>query len=85
MEQTEKISIINQVSEKYFETHKQQVPAKDMIPEFVKAGLNDNANKLRKLLRKLEEEKKLHEIIYLKPEKKKKVTYWYFHPINKKN
>ena len=64
MKQAEKISIINQVLEKYFETHKQTIAAKDMMPEFIKAGIfsEDRKNELpiRKLLRELDENSSLH-------------------------
>lgn len=85
MKQAEKISIINQVLEKYFETHKQTIAAKDMMPEFIKAGIfsEDRKNELpiRKLLRELDENSSLHEIPFVTVIRHTKNRNWYFSPI----
>ena len=85
MEQAEKISKINQVLEEYFKNHSQRILAKDLMPEFIKAGIfskdNKNGLPIRKLLRELDKKKELDKIPYVFPDRKEKNTNWYFQPI----
>ena len=85
MKQAEKISIINQVLEKYFETHKQTIAAKDMMPQFIQAGVFDKDRKeglpIRDLLRDLDAKNCLHQIPFITVIRRSKNRYWYFSPI----
>ena len=88
MIESEKISKINQVLEDYFKTHSQRIPAKDLMPEFIKAGIfpkdNKNGLPIRKLLRELDKKNELDKIPYIFPDRKEINTNWYFQPITPK-
>ena len=84
-----KVEKINQVLADYFEKNKNisQIPAKDLMNEFVKAGIfkSDSNNRpglpIRKLLRELDENKQLNLIPYVVVERKPVNRRWYFSPI----
>ncbi|MBR3980959.1 MAG: hypothetical protein IKJ98_07355 [Bacteroidales bacterium] len=88
MEQSEKISKINQVLDEYFKTHSQRILAKDLMPEFIKAGIfsedRKNGLPIRNILRELDKNNELDKIPYVFPDRKKKNTNWYFQPKTKK-
>lgn len=80
----EKVGLINQVLKQYFEKNSsvQTIPAKDLMPQFIKAGIfvrdNKNGLPIRNILRKLDEGKELHLIPYVLAERKLKNTNWFF-------
>ncbi|MFY0600701.1 MAG: hypothetical protein JXR03_13595 [Cyclobacteriaceae bacterium] len=82
--QEEKIESINQVVSAYFErnTKGDVVAAKELMPDFIKAGVFTKDEKkglpIRKVLRALDEEKALNKIPQLHAERKDKNTFWYF-------
>lgn len=81
-----KIRLINQVLSAYFEvnTSVQLIPAKDMMPYLIKAGVfaSDSKNRpgkpLRDLLRNLDSSNELHLIPFVYAERKSVNTNWYF-------
>ena len=79
-----KIAAINTVLQQFFNdnTSVTTIPAKDMMPYFIKAGIFDKDEKkgkpIREILRKLDSEKQLHLIPYVIPERKAKNTNWFF-------
>jgi len=81
---TDKVSKINNVIKQFFDQNPSidKIPAKDLMPEFIKAGVfaKDHRNGLpiRKVLRELDEENELDRIPYVLPERKMKNTFWYF-------
>jgi hypothetical protein len=83
------IEQINKVVKSYFEQHKDvdMVPAKDLMPEFIKAGIfiKDHKNGLliRKVLRKLKSTNQLHLLPFAHGIQKTKNTNWFFIPSNK--
>ena len=83
---SEKIRQINQLIGKYFEEKKdvQKVPAKNLMPLFIKAGIFAKDHRgglpIREILRELDAENDLNRIPYVLPERKTKNTYWYFVP-----
>lgn len=80
----EKINEINNVIAAYFTLNKsvEIVPAKDLMPDFIKAGIfpkDENAGlPLRKVLRKLDSNCELNRIPSVIAERKKIITNWYF-------
>jgi len=80
----DKIKLINQTLESYFTRNKIQnlVPAKDLMPEFIKAGvfLSDTKNGLpiRNILRKLDKENRLSMIPRAFADRKAANVKWYF-------
>lgn len=87
---SQKIKKINEVIGQYFETNKdsQKVPAKNLMPQFIKAGIfiKDHRRGLpiREILRELDSQNELSRIPYVFPERKTKNTYWYFVPVKAK-
>jgi len=83
-----KIESINRVVEAYFEknTSVTIVPAKDLMPAFIEAGIFTKDHKkglpIRKILRELDKADQLQLIPLVHPERKEKDTYWYFIPQN---
>lgn len=87
MEKEECISRINQILSVYFEKYPEisKVPAKDLMPLFIEAGIFDKNYKdglpIRNLLRELDKKGQHNRIPYLYFERKNKNTNWYFCPI----
>jgi hypothetical protein len=84
MKQEDKIKLINEVVYSFFQTNAdlEKVLAKDLMPQFIKAGIfeKDHRNGLpiRQLLRDLDEISDLNKIPSVLPERKKVNTNWYF-------
>lgn len=82
----ERIHKINQVVREYFEKHSniKVIPVKDLMPEFIEAGIykKDHRNGLpiRKDLRELDRKGELHRLPNVLAERKKVNTNWYFIP-----
>jgi len=80
----DKILTINKVIREFFATNRfiNKVPAKDLMPEFIEAGVFDKDKKkglpIRAILRELDTKKQLHQIPSVLPERKKVYTYWFF-------
>lgn len=80
----DKITQINVVLKEYFTLNKtvRSVPAKDMMPYFILAGIfpsdHNNGRPIRDLLRKLDADKKLRRIPFAVAERKTKNTSWFF-------
>lgn len=80
------IDQLNAAVESYFDKNKSisEIPAKDLMPLFVKIGIfaadsKDRPGKpLRDFLRKLDRENNLHLIPSLYADRKDKNTFWYF-------
>jgi hypothetical protein len=78
------IRLINQVIETFFATNKDVkiIPAKDLMPYFIKNGIfirdSKNGKPIRDVLRELSANNKLHLIPSTIAEKKKVNTNWYF-------
>lgn len=85
-----KTAQINEVLRSYFETNKSVkiIPAKDMMPYFILAGVFDKDNKnglpIRAVLRRLDENNQLHLIPYVYVESKAANTNWFFQRSNGK-
>lgn len=85
----DKTAQINKVVKSYFEKNKDVdiVPAKDLMPEFIKAGIfikdHKNGLPIRKVLRDLKETNQLHLIPFAHGVQKTTNTYWFFIPSNK--
>ena len=81
---TDIVPKINKVVKQFFDQNPSidKIPAKDLMPEFIKAGVfaKDHRNGLpiRKVLRELDKENELDRIPYVLPERKMKNTFWYF-------
>jgi hypothetical protein len=79
-----KIAQINNVIEGYFSLNKNIsiIPAKDLMPYFIKAGIfmkdDKNGLPIRKLLRQLDAKNQLDEIPYVIAERKAVNTNWFF-------
>lgn len=79
----ETIAKINEVIAAYFTAHPSVdwIPAKDIMPELIKAGVFRKDEKsglpLRKVLRALDEKEALDQIPFVHPERLEKNTYWY--------
>lgn len=84
MTRSEKIKIINDTLKKYFasDSTPRKVSAKDLMPEFIKAGAFTSDNKgglpIRQLLRELDKENMLSVIPYVLADRKEVNVYWYF-------
>ena len=83
-----KIDKINQVLAEYFKKNSDVsiVPAKDLMKEFVAAGVFPSDSErpglpIRKLLRELDSRNELGQIPYVWPVRKAQNTYWYFRPL----
>jgi DNA polymerase II large subunit len=80
----DKITQINVVLKEYFTLNKtvRVVPAKDMMPYFILAGIfpsdYNNGRPIRALLRKLDADNKLRRIPFAVAERKIKNTSWFF-------
>jgi hypothetical protein len=80
----QKIRKINEVVKDYFSKNPSvdKIQAKDLMPEFIKAGIftSDHKNGLpiRNLLRELDKANRLDALPNILPERKTKNTYWYF-------
>lgn len=79
-----KINEINKTIAYYFEKNSSitKIPAKDLMPEFIKAGIFEKDEKnglpIRKILRELDQKGKLEMIPYVFADKKATNTNWYF-------
>lgn len=79
-----KIRLINQVISAYFEDYKSEhtIPAKDMMPYFIQAGIftkdEKNGLPIRKLLRALDKNNQLSLIPFVYADRKAINTNWYF-------
>lgn len=84
MAEKAQIEAINKVIEEYFKTNNDidKVLAKNLMPNFIKAGIFEKDHRqglpIRKLLRELDEVKHLQLIPNVLPERKKVNTNWYF-------
>lgn len=80
----DRIHKINKVVQKYFEKNSniQIVPAKDLMPEFIEAGIYDKDNRnglpIRKDLRDLDSQNELEKIPSVLALRKKVNANWYF-------
>ena len=78
------IEAINKVIEEYFKTNNDidKVLAKNLMPNFIKAGVFEKDHRqglpIRKILRELDEAKQLQLIPSVMPERKNVNTNWYF-------
>lgn len=87
----EKINKINQVVKDYFDKNSSvsEIRAKELMPNFVKAGIFTedvkNGLPLRKILRKLDEQNQLHLIPFVYADRKEKNVNWYFRRNNYAN
>lgn len=79
-----KINDINKIIAYYFEknTSNTKIPAKDLMPKFIKAGIFEKDEKnglpIRKILRELDQKGKLEMIPYVFADRKATNTNWYF-------
>lgn len=79
--------LVRKVVEDYFARHPDvgEIPAKDLMPEFIRAGIfvSDHRNGLpiRRLLRYLDKNDGLHLIPQVLAARKKQNTWWYFEKI----
>lgn len=84
MTKSEKISIINNTLKKYFAStsNPRKVLAKDLMPEFIKAGAftadNKGGKPIRDLLRYLDKANMLSAIPYIFADRKQANVNWYF-------
>lgn len=83
MLRTEKINKINCVLSEYFSKHRgETVRAKEMMAEFIRAGIftedRKNGLPIRQFLRELDEEENLNLIPFVLAERKAVNTNWYF-------
>lgn len=82
--QDERLVVINNVINDYFEKNQERniVPAKELMPYFVIAGVFPKDVKkglpIRKILRELDDQNALQKIPSLHVERKNKNTFWYF-------
>lgn len=89
MNGSREINEINRVIERFFIANPSvsSIPAKDLMPEFIKAEIftKDHRNGLpiRNVLRELDENKNLALIPYVRTERKKVNTYWFFERRNR--
>jgi hypothetical protein len=85
----EKTAQINKVVKSYFEKNKDvgMLPAKDLMPEFIEAGIfvkdHRNGKPIRQVLRDLKATNQLHLIPFAHGVQKTKNTSWFFIPSNK--
>ena len=86
-----KTTQINQVLQSYFEENKgvKSIPAKDMMPYFILAGVfakdEKNGLPIRNVLRRLDKNNQLHLIPYVFAERKEVNTNWFFQQKNAKS
>lgn len=79
-----KINEINKIIAYYFKKKSSitKIPAKDLMPEFIKAGIFEkdlkNGLPIRKILRELDQKGKLEMIPYVFADRKATNTNWYF-------
>lgn len=79
-----KIKQINKVLQEYFELNKSisSIPAKDMMPYFILAGVFEkdikNGKPIREVLRRLDAKNELHQIPFVHAERKESNTNWFF-------
>ena len=79
-----KITLINNVLQNYFDQNKNitLVPAKELMPHFIKAGIfpcdKKNGLPIREILRKLDRLRQLNLIPFVHADRKAKNTTWYF-------
>ena len=84
MDINNRVNEINKAVKNYFVNNPSEVQilAKDLMPEFVRAGIYEKDHRkglpLRKDLRKLDKNNQLHLIPFLYPERNKVNTKWYF-------
>lgn len=84
MKQEDKIKHINLAIEQFFQASPDidKIPAKDLMPQFIKAGIFEKDQKnglpIRSILRDLDSKKDLKQIPAVLPERKKINTNWYF-------
>ena len=77
---------INKVVEEYFQQYPSLtiVPAKELMPAFISAGIfkkdHKNGMPIRKVLRQLDKDKQLELIPLVYAERNEKDVYWYFVP-----
>ncbi|HEY0667921.1 MAG TPA: hypothetical protein VGD22_07075 [Sphingobacteriaceae bacterium] len=80
----EKIKRINEVVKNYFNHNPLQeiIPAKDLMPQFIKAGIFEkdakNGLPIRKVLRQLDKDRQLHHIPQVVAMRKAVNTNWFF-------
>ena len=79
---SDNIAKINEIIAEYFNTHKVDfIPAKNIMPAFIEAGIFTKDIKkglpFRKILRELDKENALNKIPFVHAERKEKDTYWY--------
>ena len=79
---SDNIAKINEIISEYFNTHKVDfIPAKNIMPAFIEAGIFTKDIKkglpFRKILRELDKENALNKIPFVHAERKEKDTYWY--------
>lgn len=88
MTDTLKINKINTVIESYFKNNESVtiIPVKNLMPDFINAGIfpkdYKNGFPIRKVLRELDEANQLSLIPNVYAEKNEQSTYWYFIPTN---
>ena len=79
-----KINQINKVLQEYFELNKSisSIPAKDMMPYFILAGVFEkdikNGKPIREVLRRLDAKNELYQIPFVHAERKESNTNWFF-------
>lgn len=84
----EKIKEINKVIQAYFEKNTTEtiVPAKNLMQDFIQAGIFGKDNRkglpIRKVLRELDKENQLDQVLSVYAERTATDTYWYFIPPN---
>ncbi len=89
MTEQQKIKLINAVIEQFFSTNTgiKEIQAKDLMDDFIKAGIFIKDDKkglpIRNLLRKLDSESQLHKIPTVDARRKLVNTNWYFVNWNK--
>jgi len=82
------INKINSVIEAYFKNNPSItiVPAKELMPDFIKAGIfekdNKNGKPIRSVLRALDRSNEMELIPFIHTERKDENIYWYFIPSN---
>lgn len=87
----EKLTVINQIIDDFFKKNQSvsEIRAKDLMPNFVKAGIFvedvKNGLPIRTILRKLNEQNQLHLIPFVYADTKAKNVNWYFRRNNSAN
>lgn len=85
MTQKERIVGINKILKEHFKTNKGRIRAKELMPQFIKAGIFDRDYEregypIREFLRDLNKAGELWKIPYVEAEQKQAKTFWYFAP-----